>query len=140
MPTEPAALQPNPHPARRATRLAALVCLLWLVVLLPLAFSTIFGMDIGYFFILLFLFLVLSPSALLHGWILWRLRPSSSNSQGALLLARVGGALVSLLVLGVIVALWTSAFREWWIYLYFGLLLLAHAALAALAFRASRSP
>ena len=93
-------------------------------------------MDIGYFFILLFLFLVLSPAALLHAWILWRLRPSSVNLRGAILAARIGGVVVFLLVLGVIAALWTSAFREWWIYLHFGFLALAHAALAALAFRA----
>ncbi len=93
-------------------------------------------MDIGYFFILLFLFLVLSPAALLHAWILWRLRTSSANIRGALLLARVGGVLVFLLVLGVIWALWTSSFREWWIYAYFVPLALAHAALASLAFRA----
>lgn len=116
--------------------MAALVCLLWLLALLPLAFATVFVMDIGYFFILLFLFLVLSPAALLHAWILWRLRPASSNTRGATILARVGGVLVFLFVLAVMLGLWTSAFREWWIYAYFGALALAHSVLAALAFRA----
>ena len=39
--------------------------------------------------------------------------------------ARIGGVLVFLFVLAIILGLWTSAFREWWIYLYFGLLALA---------------
>lgn len=126
----------SPHSGRRATRMAALVCLLWLLALLPLAFATVFVMDIGYFFILLFLFLVLSPAALLHAWILWRLRPASSKTRGATILARVGGVLVFLFVLAVMLGLWTSAFREWWIYAYFGALALANSVLAALAFRA----
>ncbi len=118
------------------TRLASLACLLCLLALLPLAFATVFVMDIGYFFILLFLFLVLSPAALLHAWILWRLRPASSNTRGATILARVGGVLVFLFVLAIMLGLWTSAFRELWIYAYFGALALAHAVLAGLAFKA----
>jgi len=93
-------------------------------------------MDIGYFFSLFFLYLVLSPAALLHSWILWRLRPASTATRGAILLARIGGLLLSFFVLLVMLALWTSAFHEWWIHTYFALLALAHAALAALAFRA----
>lgn len=124
-----------PSTSTRPTRLASLACLLCWAALLPLAFATVFVMDIGYFFILLFLFLVLSPTALLHAWILWRLRPASSNMRGATILARVGGVLVFLFVLAIMLGLWTSAFREWWIYAYFGALALAHAALAALAFR-----
>ena len=124
-----------PRSVHRAARLAALACLLCWAALFPLAFGTVFIMDIGYFFTLLFLFLVLSPSALLHGWILYRLRPASANVRGAILLARIGGLLLFFFVLLVMLGLWTSAFHEWWIYAYFALLALAHAALAALAFR-----
>lgn len=130
----------TPHPGRRATRIAVLVCLLGLggIPLLALTFD-----DPAYWILVLTFFLLLSPAVLLHLWLLWRLRRAAPNLRRAFAFAAGVGVVMVMLLAGLLWVLYSSRFDDPQLYVYFGLLILAHAILAAFAFkarRAARSP
>lgn len=84
-------------------------------------------------------FLLLSPAGLFHLWLLWRLRRAAPNLRRGFAFAAGVGVVTFIFLTGLLWALYSSRFDDVQLYVYFGLLALAHAIFAALAFKGRRA-